>query len=248
MSDELEKPLGVMGKQEQRPPVPDSSSLIAPRSSLTLASASPRRRELLAVLGLPFDVTAADVDETIPPGEDPGQAAVRLARAKAEAVAWREWDALVLGADTVVILDGRSLGKPADPDEAMSMLRALRGRRHTVVTGVAFCDSRTGETRTAAPETAVSMRAYAHDEIAASIAAGTPFDKAGAYAIQDETFVPVERIDGCYCNVVGLPLWTVHQLLREMDAGLPVRRPSEKRAVCATCPLANEGPTPRPPP
>src|SRR5215208_3758183 len=227
MSDELEKPLGVMGKQEQRPPVPDSSSLIAPRSSLTLASASPRRRELLAVLGLPFDVTAADVDETIAPSEDPGQAAVRLARAKAEAVAWREWDALVLGADTVVILDGRSLGKPADPDEAMSMLRALRGRRHTVVTGVAFCDSRTGETRTAAPETAVSMRAYSHDEIAASIAAGTPFDKAGAYAIQDESFAPAERIDGCYCNVVGLPLWTVYQLLREIDGSLPVRRPSE---------------------
>src|SRR5215208_64784 len=214
------------------------SALSTQHSALVLASASPRRRELLAALGLPFDATAADVDETIPPGEDPARAALRLARAKAEAVAWREWDGLVLGADTVVILDGRSLGKPADPDEAMAMLRALCGRRHTVVTGVALCDSRTGAVRTAAPETAVSMRAYGHDEIAASIAAGTPFDKAGAYAIQDETFAPVERIDGCYCNVVGLPLWTVHQLLREVDAGLPVRRPSEKRAVCATCPLA----------
>ena len=205
---------------------------------LVLASSSPRRRELLATLGLPFDVTASEVDETIAPDEESAKAAVRLARAKAEAVAWREWDAVVLGADTVVVLDGRSLGKPAHPDDAWAMLRALRGRGHTVITGIAVCASRSGETRTAAPLTAVRMRAYSDAEVAASIAAGTPFDKAGAYAIQDEAFAPVERIEGCYCNVVGLPLWTVYRMLRDLDDSLPLRPPSTSRAVCASCPLA----------
>ncbi|HET8648204.1 MAG TPA: Maf family protein, partial [Vicinamibacteria bacterium] len=123
--------------------------------------------------------------------------------------------------------------------------RALRGREHAVITGVAVCDSRSGEVRTAAPVTVVRMRNYAHEEIAASIAAGTPFDKAGAYAIQDETFASVAQIVGCYCNVVGLPLWTVYELLRELAPGLPLRPPSETRQVCAECPL---GPNPPPPP
>jgi len=205
---------------------------------LVLASSSPRRRELLAALGLPFDVTSSDVDEAIAPGEAPAEAAVRLARAKAEAVAWGEWDAIVLGADTVVVLDGRILSKPAHPDDAWAMLRALRGRGHTVITGVAVCASRSGETRTAAPLTAVRMRAYSDTEVAASIAVGTPFDKAGAYAIQDEAFAPVESIEGCYCNVVGFPLWTVYGMLRDLDPGLPLRPPSASRAVCASCPLA----------
>src|SRR5512133_2893904 len=113
-------------ENEQQSVAGGYSALSTQHPALVLASASPRRRELLAALGRPFDVTAADVKETIAPGEDAAEAAVRLARAKAEAVAWREWDGLVLGADTVVVLDGRILGKPADPDEAMAMLRALR--------------------------------------------------------------------------------------------------------------------------
>ena len=207
--------------------------------ALTLASASPRRRELLAALGLPFDVTPADVDETIAPGEDATGAVVRLARAKAEAVAWRDWDGLVLGADTVVVLDGRILGKPAGAAEATAMLLALRDREHAVVTGVALCDSRSGAVATAVPATTVCMRHYTNAEIAASVAAGTPFDKAGAYAIQDDVLAPVARIDGCYCTVVGLPLWSVSRLLRELCPDLRPRAPSESRQVCASCPLAD---------
>jgi septum formation protein len=193
---------------------------------------------LLAALGLPFDVVAADVDESVVPGEDAAAAAVRLARSKAEAVAWREWDAIVLGADTVVVLDGRILGKPADADEAAAMLRDLRDREHTVITGVAVVDSRSGDTHTAAPATTVRMRRYADAEIAASIAAGTPFDKAGAYAIQDDAFSPVACIAGCYCNVVGLPLWTVHGLLSDLAGGLALRPPSANRTTCASCPMS----------
>jgi septum formation protein len=224
--------------RDRRTKTTDPSSLIPHPSSLVLASASPRRRELLAALGLPFDVVAADVDESVAPGEDAAAAAVRLARSKAEAVAWREWDALVLGADTVVVLDGRILGKPADGDEAADMLRDLRGREHTVITGVAVIDSHSGDTRTAAPATTVRMRAYADAEVAASIAAGTPFDKAGAYAIQDDVFSPVAGIDGCYCNVVGLPLWTVYRLLGGLAGGAAVRPPSASRTVCASCPMS----------
>ena len=211
--------------------------MTAEHGTLILASASPRRRELLAALDVPFTVVAADVDETVRPGEEPEAAAVRLARSKAETVA-RQADAeLVLGADTVVVLDGRILGKPADATEAAAMLRALRGREHAVITGVALYDTASGETHCAAPGTTVRMRVYTDVEIAASIAAGTPFDKAGAYAIQDEVFTPVERIEGCYCNVVGLPLWTVLHLLDGVGALRP-RPPSETRRVCDGCPLA----------
>jgi septum formation protein len=235
MPDHPDQPIDSAGRVARTAP-----DVARPTShaALVLASASPRRRELLAALGFPFDVTSSDVDEAILAGEAAGEAAVRLARAKAGAVAWREWDALVIGADTVVVLDGRILGKPANDDDAWAMLRALRGREHAVITGVAVCDSRTGETRTAAPLTAVDMRDYADDEIAASIAAGTPFDKAGAYAIQDATFSPVERIEGCYCNVVGLPLWTVRRLLFELNPAVPLRAPSESRPPCRSCPLA----------
>jgi septum formation protein len=208
------------------------------RAALVLASASPRRRELLGALGLPFAVVSADIDETVAPDEEPAAAAIRLARAKAERVAATLGRSLVLGADTIVVLDGRVLGKPRDDDEAAAMLRALRGREHTVITAVALCDAGSARCCTAAPQTAVLIRAYTDDEIAASIAAGTPFDKAGAYAIQDEALAPVARIDGCYCNVVGLPLWTVRHLLSHAAPGFSPRSPSAVRPVCATCPLA----------
>lgn len=208
-----------------------------PPDAFVLASASPRRRELLDALDVPFTVETADVDERLLPGEPAGSAAVRLAVIKAEVVAARGIGRLVLGADTIVVLDGRILGKPVDADEARAMLRALRGRAHAVITGVALHDTRTGRTLTAAPETSVLMRDYADWEIDASIAAGTPFDKAGAYAIQDEVFAPVAGIDGCYCNVMGLSLWSVVHLLRELAPWLEPAPPSAARAVCAECPL-----------
>jgi septum formation protein len=217
--------------------------LIAPPAQLILASASPRRRELLAALGLPFTVIAADIDEGIAADESPAEAAIRLARSKAETVARDLKQGHILGADTIVVLDGRILGKPLDANEATHMLRALRDRDHRVITGVALCDVESGRCCSAAPMTSVRMRNYPDAEIAASIAAGTPFDKAGAYAIQDAALSPVARIDGCYCNVVGLPLWTVFHLLSETSDVQPAQ-PSATRVTCRECPLAPLPPTP----
>jgi MAF protein len=214
---------------------------------LVLASASLRRRELLAALGVPFTVLAADVDERFLAGESPADTALRLALRKAGAISVASAGALVLAADTVVALDDRIFAKPNDAAEARAMLRALRGRTHTVITGVALRDAATGRTLTAAPARAVTMRDYTDAEIAASIAAGTPFDKAGGYAIQDEAFAPVAALTGCYCNVVGLPLWTVREMLAEVRPRLATVPPSERRPVCATCPLASLVPYPRVP-
>ena len=216
------------------------SALRAPNSALILASASPRRRELLSALGVPFGVVAADVDETVLPGEGPGSAAARLAQAKADAVARLHGSALVLGADTVVVLRKKILGKPRDAEDAAEMLHALRGREHTVVTGVALVTPDPSARRPAQTiATAVRMRPYNADEIAASIVAGTPFDKAGAYAIQDAEFAPVAGITGCYCNVVGLPLWHVYRIVRHCGTPLALMRPDVTRAVCRTCPMAD---------
>jgi MAF protein len=225
--------------------MPDAGRSVS-QPSLVLASASPRRHELLAALNVPFAVMSADIDEHIPSGEPPADAAVRLARTKADTVARQIQHGLVLGADTIVILDGRILGKPQSADEAAAMLRTLRDRDHCVITGVALCDADTGRCTTAAPSTAVLMRNYSDAEIAVSIAAGTPFDKAGAYAIQDDMFAPVARIDGCYCNVVGLPLWTVYHLLSGATSQTQVAPPSARRDMCGGCPLRT--PPPAPPP
>ncbi len=205
---------------------------------LVLASASPRRRELLTALGLAFAVEPADVDETITPGEAAGEAAARLARSKAAAVAARRPNAFVLGSDTVVALADRILGKPRDAAEATAMLRSLRGRAHDVITAVALvAPSTTDQQPARVVTTAVQMRDYTDAEIVASVAAGTPFDKAGAYAIQDDAFAPVTSITGCYCNVVGLPLWAVLQMLRLSSYAEPILSPDTRRAVCQTCPL-----------
>lgn len=200
-----------------------------------LASASPRRRELLSLLGIQFEVRPVDVAEVIG-GSSPEIEARRLAREKAEAARLIVPDAPVLAADTVVVLDGDILGKPRDADEARQMLRRLRGRTHEVITAVALLPRGGRSALARHPVTRVAMRPYTDGEIAASVARGDPFDKAGAYAIQDEVFRPVESYDGCYCNVVGLPLWPVVEMLRK--AGLNVAA-SARRLLpqCATCPL-----------
>jgi MAF protein len=180
--------------------------------ALVLASASPRRRHLLGLLGRPFDVVVADVDETPFPDEPPEVYARRLARTKALTVAQQWPGAAVLGADTVVVLDGQLLGKPGDPAEGGAMLRALRGRAHRVVTGVALVVG-SEVVMQAATETTAWMRSYSDAEIDWYLGTGRPFDKAGGYAIQDADFRPVERIDGCYPNVVGLPLCEVRRAL-----------------------------------
>jgi septum formation protein len=208
---------------------------------LVLASASPRRRELLAALGLPFAVRPLDVDETPPPGRTAVEAVRVIALRKAEAAATKVAEPLVLVADTIVVLDGRVLGKPRDAADAMTMLRALSGRAHEVYTAVVAVDAASGRRAIAAPCTSVLVRPLADGEIAGSIAAGTPFDKAGAYAIQDEQLQPVERSVGCYCNVMGLPLWTARGLLAALRANLALQPPDTTYARCAACPLRPSG-------
>src|SRR5581483_7754290 len=178
------------------------------RAPIVLASASPRRRAIMESLGLPFEVYATDVDETPSPGEAPGDTADRLAEGKARAAAVHFPDRIVVGADTVVALGSVSLGKPSSEAEAIQTLRTLRGRDHRVITAVAAARAHGARVqvwrRTAVAH--VWMRDYSDAEIAAYVASGDPMDKAGSYAIQDESFHPVARFQGCYLTVVGLPL------------------------------------------
>ena len=185
--------------------------------ALHLASTSPRRREILAALQLEFSVGHVDVDETPLVGEAPADMALRLARAKAEAGIAGAHD-LVLAADTVVVVDGRSLGKPADEQDCLAMLDALSGRGHKVLTGVALRGP--GGTSTALSTTNVYFREISSDEALAYWQSGEPRDKAGAYAIQGLGGVFVERLEGSYSGVVGLPVFETVALLRE--AGLDV--------------------------
>lgn len=181
---------------------------------IILASASPRRRELLTAAGFPFDVVVADVDESVIAGERPDEYVRRVARMKAQAVSRDRPDALVLGADTTVVIDGDVLAKPADDEEAARMLQRLSGREHVVLTGVAAI-SPMGESEAVA-ETRVWMRALTDAEIREYVRSGEPRDKAGAYAIQGLASRFISRIEGEYTNVVGLPIAVVDSLLREL--------------------------------
>jgi septum formation protein len=182
---------------------------------LVLASASPRRQALIALLDIPWRASPVEVDEAAQLLDDPLASAINVAVAKLRALG-ASADDCVIAADTLVVLDGRVLGKPADADEATSMLRGLRDRTHDVLTGVAL--SRNGQTWAAVVSTRVAMRAYSDAEVEVYVARGEPFDKAGGYAIQDAVFKPVARVDGCYLNVVGLPLCAVAAGLRTLDA------------------------------
>ena len=184
--------------------------MLALRAPLVLASASPRRRDLLGRLGLSFEVRPTDADETWP-ALPPGPAAEAVALRKARAL--EAPGALVLAADTVVVLGGDVLGKPADADEARATLRRLSGRTHEVVTGIAL---RRGDRETTAHATTrVTFAELADAEIAAYVATGSPLDKAGSYGIQDDAgALLVSRVEGDYFNVVGLPLRTLYETLR----------------------------------
>jgi predicted house-cleaning NTP pyrophosphatase (Maf/HAM1 superfamily) len=252
----------------------EPDGLLVPRfggsdQPLILASGSPRRRQLLAHLGLPFRVVVPDLDEDVPSPSDlaPEQMAEALAGAKAIIVAQRERRGLVLAADTLVVDGDTVLGKPRDAAEAMAMLRRLRGREHRVITGVALLDAAHPASTSASPPpegggidaapftgrshklsemapsladhvtTSVRMRPYTDAEIAAYVAHGEPFDKAGAYAIQDQAFHPVASYDGCYCNVVGLPLRAVSRLLRQAGLDITHHHLAGLPPECANCPL-----------
>ena len=184
-------------------------------SSLILASASPRRSELLRTAGFSFTVRSRPVEEVRAPGEGPEDYARRLARAKAEA-AWESRDEIVLGADTIVVLNDRVLEKPADAEEARAMLRMLSGRTHTVIT--AICLRHAGGEIVDAASTRVHFAELDSTEIDEYVASGEPMDKAGAYGIQGLASKFVDRIEGCYFNVMGLPLPLVY---RHLKASMP---------------------------
>lgn len=203
---------------------------------LVLASASPRRRELLARLGVPFDVEPADLEEDLQ-GAPPVRLARRLATAKARAVAAQRPDDIVIAADTIVAYRSILFGKPVDADEARAMLEFLRGRSHRVITAVAVLPPGRRRPLVEHAVTRVTMRRYTDAGIDASIARGDPFDKAGAYAIQDERLGPVARYEGCYCNVVGLPLWTAARLLGRAGLDITHITAADLLPQCGNCTL-----------
>src|ERR1017187_3280251 len=194
-------------------PSSDPHSLTHNFSMLVLASASPRRRELLAQAGYTFTVQPADILEDVRPGEEAIAYVTRLAREKAQAVYAQLADpaSIVLGADTTVTVDREILAKPTDPQDAARMLRLLSGRPHGVVTGVALVSAESAEVAAEVP--AVRFLPLSDEEIAAYVATGEPLDKAGAYAIQGRAARWIPRIEGDYFNVVGLPIALVSGLL-----------------------------------
>ncbi len=214
------------------------------RTSLILGSESPRRRELLALLGLPFTVRPAEVDEEVVTTPEPAanvraRAALK-GRALAEELRAEGWTAaVVLAADTTVADGPLMLNKPAGPEEAAAMLRRLRGRAHQVHTGVVVLRLAGGELTPFADvcTTDVWMRPYGEEEIAAYVASGDPLDKAGAYAIQHPVFRPVARISGCYTSVVGLPLCRTAALLRAAGLAPDPAAIADPPAAWSTCDL-----------
>jgi septum formation protein len=181
---------------------------------VVLASGSPRRHDLLNLVGISHEVRPANIDETMRSRETPHRHAERLARAKASAVAARDPGLITIGADTIVVVNRKVLGKPTDADHAAAMLRQLSGRRHTVITAVAV--SRGKKLRSAVEEVRVKFRKLRDDEIEAYIATGEPLDKAGAYGIQGYGATIVECVEGDYFSVMGLPLARLVGLLRDV--------------------------------
>lgn len=205
--------------------------------SFILASQSPRRRELFALLGYPFEIVVPDVDEDVHLGADPAAYVLLTARQKAEAVAAAlasdspagrrvagrrvAGRRVIVAADTTVDLDGAIMAKPGDAAEAWAMLAALRGRTHQVHTGVCVADTTSGRRLAAVHSADVTMRNYSDEEIAAYIDTGDPFDKAGGYAIQHPAFRPAATLSGCYTAIMGLPLCGLVVMLRQL--GIPDR-------------------------
>jgi septum formation protein len=184
---------------------------------LILASSSPRRSELLRSLDLPFRIQASDVDETFESHMTPANVVEELSFRKANAVAATLSQGIVIGSDTIVVLRGAILGKPEDEADAFRMLNQLQGQTHEVYTGVTCMDAANPKVVTNHRKTAVTMRSMTDDQILRYIATGEPMDKAGSYAIQGIGATLVDQIEGCYFNVVGLPLALLTDQLKEFD-------------------------------
>lgn len=183
-------------------------------NKIILASNSPRRLDLLRQIGIEPVVVPSHVPEVIKEGESSEDAALRLAAEKAGEVARRFKEGLVIGADTIVVIDGEQLGKPKDREDAQRMLGLLSGRSHTVITGLAVIDAGTSELKKTLVRTSVRFKPLSDEEINAYIATGDPMDKAGAYGIQGRAAAFIDGIEGCYSNVVGLPLSELAEILK----------------------------------
>ncbi len=193
------------------------AKLVNLKLPLILASKSPRRRRLLEQLGLDFEVIPSSVDEDIGDHLPPAHYAKQLAMAKAEEIAGKiDYDAVVLGSDTIVVLDDHIINKPDDEEDAVRMLKTLSGMTHTVYSGIALMDTSSDRKTAEVQTTNVTFRELADDEIRAYAATGSPMDKAGAYGIQDDFgAVFVSNIEGCYYNIVGLPLELLYTTMRQ---------------------------------
>ncbi len=183
---------------------------------LTLASGSPRRQEILTNLGLNFTVLPANIDESPQLSEEPQSYALRMAVQKAMAAANKVESGLIIGADTIVVVDGQIMGKPRDVAEAAQQLRVLSGREHIVFSGLGIVDKTTGRTVSTLEQTIVYFREMSDAEIQSYIRTGEPLDKAGSYGIQGKGAVFIRRIEGDYFNVVGLPIAKLYSLLAEL--------------------------------
>jgi len=188
--------------------------------TIILASNSPRRRDILRQIGIDFVQSPVDLDEKINPGELPEDYAGRVSLDKARIAAAKAGSGIIIAADTIVALENRILGKPADAIDAQRMLRLLSGRMHRVITGLTVMDAATGKTVTRTSITKVWFRELAAQEIDSYVASGEPLDKAGAYGIQGKGALLVDRIEGCYFNVVGLPLTVLGGILRDFGIAI----------------------------
>ncbi len=232
-------PCGVCGNFDlARPEENEPMTFPRPGQQLALASASPRRKEILAALDYPFHIIPpTSREECSKATASPAEIAKNLALAKAMEVAPAALGSLIVAADTLVVFNGQVFGKPSDPTEAETMLLRLRGRTHQVVTGLAVADSSSERYRVLSKTSSVTMRPYIIEEIRRFVASGNSLDKAGAYAVQDPVFKPALRVEGCYLNVVGLPLCTLVETLKELGLRAKLKpgwRPTDE---CRECPL-----------
>lgn len=211
--------------------IADRSILVQRYPNLILASQSPRRRHLLHRLGFSFRVDPSAIEEVFNPTQTPARNAKRVALEKAREVSERHPAGIILGADTIVVLGSSMFAKPHNRKDAFSMLRKLSGRTHTVVTGIALVDTTRRKSIVRSVSTRVTFRRLSDDEIRSYIRSGSPMDKAGAYGIQDDYgALFVKRIQGCFYNVVGLPLVALYEALSDLGYKIPVNGQGKRRA------------------
>ncbi len=188
--------------------------------NIILGSTSPRRKALLELINLPFDVMASDYKEDMTLNMPPSELAQFLAKGKADSVVEKSGDGIVIGADTIISINGEVMGKPKDEIEAKAMLQKLSGNTHEVITGVAMIEKPGGKTVTVSSISKVTFKAIPEHEIDAYVASGAPMHRAGAYGIQDLGSLFIENIDGDYYGIMGLPIFTIAEMLKEFDVDI----------------------------